>query len=238
MATDALVARPRSAASSSGAAPNPNRFVEYATDSRVRSRVNTARQVSRAAVTVSAALVAGAASVAQGLGRAASEMFWGTDYGARLKRQKETERGKAVQKVAASSLAAFADVWDGLERAARVFGRHVADSTQDFVTHRYGPDAGETARNTLHVAGDVGEVALSLRQLGLGGMVRRTAAETARHIVNHQAEHALQQPPPAGAYDEANRLMVVPDRSTMTVLEETRLSSTGRETGGGGGTIG
>ena len=44
--------------------------------------------------------------------------------------------------------------------------------------------AGNAAAATLSVASDVGTTAMNLRYIGVGGIVRRTAAETAREIIN------------------------------------------------------
>lgn len=149
-----------------------------------KARVEQAAMVSKSAVVISASLVMGAATVAKSLGAAVSGAFLSTDYGKSWQAKGDTETGKAMRQVAASGLVAFADVWDGLETAAKVFGSHASVATKDLVHHTYGEEAGKVATRSLEVAADVGVAALNMRQVGLGGLVRRTAAETAREIVS------------------------------------------------------
>lgn len=144
------------------------------------ARVQQAAMVGRAAVTISSSLVAGAATVAVSLGRSATAAFAETDMGKRAAVAGSTEVGKAVKLVTASGLVAFGDVWDGLNQAAVIVGADAGAATKSFVERRYGAEAGATAARAVDAAGDVGLAALHMNQLGLGGMLRRTAVEVAR----------------------------------------------------------
>lgn len=148
-----------------------------------KSRLEQAKVMSKAAVVVSASLVQGAASIASSLGAAVSSAFVQSEYGKRLAEGGQTETGKAVRQVAASSLVAFGEVWDGLEQAARILGGHTAEATTHFVQEAYGSDARAAAERGLEVAGDVGVAALNMRNVSVGGIIRRTGVEAAKDLI-------------------------------------------------------
>ena len=149
------------------------------------THLQRAKIVSSVAVSVSAGLVVGAAATARSLAVALSAAVMSTEFGKNLAVQGQTETGQAVKQVAASSLVAFADVWDGLETAAKTFGTYARVGVHEVVEHRYGHESGALALQSLDIAQDVGQTALHMRNLGVGGMVRRTAAETAKEVILH-----------------------------------------------------
>ena len=147
------------------------------------ARLEQAKVVSRMAVTVSAGLVTGAATLAKSLAVALSDAVMSTEVGDKIKKNGETETGKAVKQVANSSLAAFAEVWDSMEKAALVFGEKAGPGVLEFAEHRYGREGAEVTKQSLSVAHNVTQSALNMRNLGVGGMVRKTAAETAKNVL-------------------------------------------------------
>ena len=68
-----------------------------------------------------------------------------------------------------------------------VFGSASADATRSFVAVRYGPAGAPVAEAALGLAGDVGELALQARNLSVGGLVGRTAAETSATLAGGNA---------------------------------------------------
>ncbi len=173
------------------------------------ARLDQAKMVSRAAVVVSAAVVQGAATVARSLGAAVSSAFMSTSYGQSFASAGTSEAGKAARQVAASGLVAFGEVWDGLEKAAKVFGSAAAEATHTFVEERYGAEAAVAADKSLAVAADVGVAALNMRNVSVGGLVRRTGVEAAKELIGPAhggaggAALALPAPPPRPALMDA-----------------------------------
>lgn len=148
-------------------------------------RLDQARMVSRAAVVVSGAVVVGAATMAKQLGSAVSAAFLSTEYGKNLAASSTSETGQAAKQVAASSLVAFGEIWDGLETAAKVFGTHASDATTHFVGEVYGKEAAVVANKSLALAGDVGLTALNMRNISVGGLIRKTGVETAKEVITN-----------------------------------------------------
>ena len=76
------------------------------------------------------------------------------------------------------------------------------------------PPAGRLALQSLDIAQDVGQTALHMRNLGVGGMVRMTASESARQTLMHPGPSAasapmmIAAPPPQGllAYERQQLL--------------------------------
>lgn len=148
-----------------------------------RSRAEQARTISKVAVTVSASLVMGAATVAKTLGSTAGAAFMATNYGKRLAEAGQTESGKAARQVAASSIVAASEVWHGLETAALVFSAAAGEATTDFVHKRYGAEAGALAATSVEAATDAGIAVVQVGSLGAKTLIGRTAAEAAREVV-------------------------------------------------------
>jgi hypothetical protein len=98
-------------------------------------------------------------------------------------------------------------VWDGLEKAAVTLGKDTAVATHDIVQHKYGDEAAAATREGLVVAGEVGKAAWHVNAIGVSGIVRRTAAETAVHLVQGTSGDGVQVvgaaaaalPPPGAA---------------------------------------
>lgn len=147
------------------------------------ARLEQAKVVSRMAVTVSAGLVTAASTMAKSLATALSDAVMSTEVGDAIRKGGESNSGQAVKQVAHSGLAAFSEVWDSLEKAATVFGQKAGPGVLDFAQHRYGDEGAAVARQSLDVSANVVGAALNMRNLTVGGLVRRTAGETARELI-------------------------------------------------------
>jgi hypothetical protein len=109
----------------------------------------------------------------------AASALAGTGAGRALAGAGSSPAGAAVAELAGSSLVAFRDVWDGLEDAARLVGGAGAEATRTLMHARYGAASDAVADAGIAILGDCGEVALNVRQMGLKGVLRKTAAEAA-----------------------------------------------------------
>lgn len=142
-----------------------------------------ARTATRATVVVTAGMVEAGAALARGLGAwaaaAATSALAGTGGARALAGAHASPVGRAVQTVGASGMVAFKDVWDGLEDAARLVGGAGAQATRTLMHARYGDAGNEVTDASIGIAGDLGEVALNVRQMGVKGIIRKTAAEAA-----------------------------------------------------------
>lgn len=148
------------------------------------ARLQNARMLTRAAVVVTGSMVEGAVALARSLGAAAAHAAAETDTGKRLMSSAATPAGTAAATVAVASLAAFRDVWDGLEEAAVIMGHATADATRTVSHARYGAAGDPVTESVIGLATDVGAIAINTNRLTVGGMVRRTAAEAAGQLVD------------------------------------------------------
>ena len=148
------------------------------------SRLQNARVLTRAAVVVTGSMVEGAVALARSLGTAAAHAAAETETGKRILSSAATPAGTAATTVAVASLAAFRDVWDGLEEAAQIVGHATADATRTVSHARYGAAGDPVTESVIGLAADVGAIAINTNRLTVGGMVRRTAAETAGQLVD------------------------------------------------------
>lgn len=158
-----------------------------------RARLGQARVLTRTAVVVTASMVEGAVALAKSLSTAAAAAIAETETGKKIAASAATPTGQAVKGVANASLIAFRDVWDGMEEAAQKFGGATAGATRTLVASRYGEEALPIANDAIGLASDIGAVALQSRNLTVGGLVRRTAAETATTLVQNAGNHATPQ---------------------------------------------
>lgn len=151
------------------------------------ARLEQAHVVSRMAVTVSSGLVASAAAMSRSLAVALSDAVMASKLGDSIRKGGSSNTGQAVKQVAASGLVAFATVWDSMDEAAVVFSANASKGMIGLAEHTHGPEGAVFAQRSLAVAGNVGSATLQMRNLGVAGMVRRTAAETAKELVMHDA---------------------------------------------------
>lgn len=174
------------------------------------ARLEQAHVVSRMAVTVSSGLVASAAAMSRSLGVALSDAVMASKLGDSIRKGGSSNTGQAVKQVAASGLVAFATVWDSMDEAAVVFSANASKGMIGLAEHTHGPDGAVFAQRSLAVAGNVGSATLQMRNLGVAGMVRRTAAETAKELVMRDATlHGSMEITP-GAQARAPALQAAP----------------------------
>jgi hypothetical protein len=157
---------------------------DIAVSDTTKGRIKSAKVATSAAVTVTAGIVASVASMAVHMGKAIGSAVNETSVGKKLAEKGDSETGRAVKKIAGSAIVGFATVWEGLEQGARIVCKDTARATTAVVGHRYGDEAAAATADGLAVVGNVGESAFNLRQVGTKALVRVTAKETAKTLLD------------------------------------------------------
>eukprot|EP00878_Enallax_costatus_P020376 GHUV01021533.1.p1 GENE.GHUV01021533.1~~GHUV01021533.1.p1 ORF type:complete len:408 (+),score=149.45 GHUV01021533.1:217-1440(+) len=87
------------------------------------------------------------------------------------------EERSALHTVGAAGLIAFVDVYDSLEAAAKKVLAQSGDASQQYISYKYGPEAGAAAAQSVPVAQDMLAGMAQLSQVWVGGLL------TAQHSV-------------------------------------------------------
>ncbi len=66
--------------------------------------------------------------------------------------------------------------------APQVLGSKVKDKSVEVVQHKYGEEAGKVYRDTASAAGNAAVTYMNVSSLGVKGMVKRTAKDTAKGV--------------------------------------------------------
>lgn len=101
--------------------------------------------------------------------------------------------------VGASSLRAGGQVWQAFQDASADFWREVADTSSDVITHKYGSEAGKTARDSMHAVGNVLEVKAAISKKLVGTIAGKSSGGVADALDgdNHQVSPDPTSPPDA-----------------------------------------
>mmetsp|Transcript_19044 Transcript_19044/g.67251 ORF Transcript_19044/g.67251 Transcript_19044/m.67251 type:complete len:544 (-) Transcript_19044:58-1689(-) len=169
---------------------------EVAVDETTQSYLDTARQATGAAVTITAGLLEGVSSLAMSVGSAVATAFGETSWGKSLAGTVDSETGRAVTTVAVSSVVALGTVLEGLEVAAVSLLDATADTTATVVTHKYGAQAGRAAASGADVGRNLARAGVNVRRMGARALVRRTVTGVA---ADRMARPAVPPPPPSAA---------------------------------------
>lgn len=169
---------------------------EVKVDETTQSYLDTARTATSAAVTITAGLVTGIASLAHSVGSAVASVVADSALGKQLAGHVESETGRAVTTIAASSVVALSSVLDGLEVAAVSLLDTTATTTAGIVEHKYGAEAGAAARKGAEVGTNLAKAGVNLRRMGTRAIVHRTVTTVAADQLAIEAPRA---PKPADA---------------------------------------
>mmetsp|Transcript_27093 Transcript_27093/g.44188 ORF Transcript_27093/g.44188 Transcript_27093/m.44188 type:complete len:388 (+) Transcript_27093:82-1245(+) len=148
-----------------------------------RQNIRRARQATGVVVTVSSGVVDGLRAMADALARGVASSINSTQIGQDMG---TSPTGVAVRQVAAASLVALSDIWQGIETAVRILAEKTSETTASLIHHKYGPDAADIADDTFASVGNVGRAFMALRNIGFGALARRTASRTGVAIVQTQ----------------------------------------------------
>merc|ERR1712079_847976 len=83
---------------------------------------------------------------------------------------------------ARGGLIAYGTVYAGLEENAKVLGRCLKDESVEVVQHKYGGEAGEVYGEAMTAAGNGAMTYLNVASLGVKGLVKKTAKQTAKGV--------------------------------------------------------
>ena len=90
---------------------------------------------------------------------------------------------------ARGGLYAYATVYDGLEKSAKVLGRSIKDESVQVVRHQYGNEAGESYEDSMTAAGNAAMTYMNVQSLGVKGLLKRTAKTTGKNLGKAVIEH-------------------------------------------------
>jgi hypothetical protein len=114
--------------------------------------------------------------------------------------------------VGASSLRAGGQVWQAFQDASTGFWKEVADTSSDVIAHKYGSDAGKTARDSMHAVGNVLEVKAAISKKVVGTIAGKSSGHVADALDSdtHQASPVPTSQPdaPPSSNSELARLVV------------------------------
>ena len=160
--------------------------------SKTQQGVYYAKQASGVAVTVSGFVVSQLGKATMALGRQAAPHI--RKQGEKYLPQVFASNGEGrsnidgVAEVAAGGIAGFSTVYVGLENAAKVLSKSIADGTTDVVQHKYGADAGELTHNVLYTTGYLALTTQNVGNLGTKAIAKRMAKDTGKAVLENAAE--------------------------------------------------
>ncbi|KAF6265793.1 senescence-associated protein-domain-containing protein [Scenedesmus sp. NREL 46B-D3] len=90
------------------------------------------------------------------------------------------EERSALHTVGAAGLVAFVDVYDSLEQAAKVVLAQSGDATSQYITYKYGDEAGKAAQSSVPIAQDMLSATFNFSRLGARAFISKTAKHSAK----------------------------------------------------------
>lgn len=162
-------------------------------DPKVQKGIEYVRVGSHVAVKVSSFIVTKLGQATMALAREAAPHIrkQGEKYLPKSLKEQSSD-GKStmdgVIEVAASGLKGFGTVFMGLEGAAKVLGKNLANETVNVVSHKYGKDAGQLTEHTLYSAGNIAMTAYNANHLGVKAIAKRAAKDTGKAVLHDFAE--------------------------------------------------
>jgi len=164
-------------------------------DPRYQQAAHVTKQVAGAAVTVSGFVISALGKATMAIAREAAPHI--KEHGSKilpqsLKTQDTSGRSKLddIATVAAGGLAGFGTVYMGLESAAGILAKSLADETVTVVQHRYGKPSGELTGNCLYAVGGAAMAGYNLSAIGVKAIAKRTAKDMGKATIEHMDEKA------------------------------------------------
>merc|ERR1719195_812662 len=118
----------------------------------VKWQAEKMKQMGGVAVTFSKSMVTGAVATASQLTSAIYENTQDTKQGKKVQKVMSDPKAQAAAKTAVVAASAAWEIYLAMAQAGVQFVQDVADATADVVEHKYGEDAGDTARDALSAA--------------------------------------------------------------------------------------
>ncbi|KAL5274543.1 SPG20 family protein [Megaselia abdita] len=94
------------------------------------------------------------------------------------------DKMQGVLTVAAGAVEGFRTIYTSLENSAKILGNNLSNNSVKIIEHKYGPSAGSLATKTFDTIGNVMDVSHNVNILTPKGVVKRTAKDTGKAIVD------------------------------------------------------
>jgi len=145
----------------------------------ILSTLEVAKTITPHFVRLSDTLVAGVSIVAKELAGTASDAFMqkiNEKYG-KSSGEKDV-RIEAAKELGKTTLVALANIWNSLEEAGMTLLESTGNVAVEVISHKYGSNAGQAARDGFGVAGDVIKTGQALKSLGAKSIAKSVAKES------------------------------------------------------------
>lgn len=156
--------------------------------SNVQTSVSVARNVTEVAAGVTGYVAGKVGSATLSLGRFLAPHI--QKHGSMLlsktlgfEESEAQEKMQGVLTVAAGAVEGFGTIYSSLEDSAKILGNNLSNNSVKIIEHKYGPSAGSLATNTFDTIGNVIDVSHNVNVLTPKGVVKRTAKDTGKAIV-------------------------------------------------------
>ena len=83
---------------------------------------------------------------------------------------------------ARGGILAYATVYDGLEKSAKVLGQSIKSESVSVVKHQYGQEAGHVYGDSMTAAGNAAMTYMNIQSLGVKGLLKKTAKNTGKNL--------------------------------------------------------
>ena len=162
---------------------------------RVSQNVKMVRMASGAAVMVSNVLVKGVAAAARTIGQSTAEALAETSVGQKLGASAANPTVEALRDVGFSTLKGVDTLFTALESAGRMLLTDVSTTTAGVVGHKFGPQMGELAQDTLGAVGNVAGSVVAYQKVGYKTVATLAGKETVATVLATEKN----KPPPGSS---------------------------------------
>ncbi|XP_059481302.1 protein spartin [Neocloeon triangulifer] len=154
----------------------------------VKKSLKVARDVTGTAVTVTSYIAGKVGAATMSLGRflAPHVQAQGTKLLTSMSGLSENEASSRMEgalEVTAGAVHGFTTVYGALENAATILAKNLADNTVQVVQHKYGPQAGEVAEDTLATVGNAVVAGHTAQAFTVKGIAKKTAKNAGKALV-------------------------------------------------------
>ncbi|XP_044734878.1 protein spartin isoform X2 [Chrysoperla carnea] len=158
--------------------------------------LNTAKNVTGAAVSVTGFVAGKVGSATMALGRylAPHIQKQGTKLlTTKFNMDEDSAHLKVdgVLNVAAGAVEGLATVYSGLEQSSKILGESITHNTVKIVEHKYGPDAGELTEDSIYTMGNVYNFTNSMKFFKPSSLAKSTAKGAGKGFLTEFKEHHL-----------------------------------------------
>merc|ERR1719228_725600 len=95
--------------------------------------------------------------------------------------KKSTTKENLVD-AARGGIYAYATIYDGLEKSAKIIGHSLKTESVAVVKHQYGSEAGHVYDESMSAAGNAAMTYMNIQSLGVKGFLKKTAKRTGKNL--------------------------------------------------------